>query len=64
MAVSDADLERARRVAAEIVDRMGDAFWPVFERIDDEYKHRLERAQRVAACLRAPPSERARHHPR
>jgi len=59
MAVSDADLERARRIAAEIVARMGEAFWPVFECVDGEYNRRQERSERVAACLRAPLREKS-----
>lgn len=58
MAVSDTELERARQVAAEIVASRGDAFWPVFERVNDVWNRRLDRARRIAACLASPANRR------
>ena len=41
-------LRKAAKVAAEIVSRFGDDYWPVFERIDRELEARLDRKARLA----------------
>jgi len=45
--LKDEDLERARRVAAEIVALMGEAYWPIFEAIDLECTARHQRREQL-----------------
>lgn len=52
MAVSEDDLVEARRVAALVVDQLGDRYWPIFELIDSEIQERLQRGQRVSSVLK------------
>lgn len=51
MAVSDAELEKAVRSLARLIDRYGDAYWPLFERLDAELKERNSRKDRLNAYL-------------
>mgnify|MGYP003626863840 CR=1 FL=1 len=51
MAVSNEDLQTARMIAAEIVARRGDKYWPIFDIIDREWTERQQRHQRIEACL-------------
>lgn len=57
MAVSDAELEKAIRSIARLIDRYGDAYWPLFERLEAELKERSSRKDRLNAYL--PTSESA-----
>mgnify|MGYP000644210606 CR=1 FL=1 len=51
MAVSDAELEKAIRSLARLIDRCGDAYWPLFERLEAELKERNSRKDRLDAYL-------------
>ncbi|MFN7179963.1 hypothetical protein [Hyphomonas sp.] len=51
MAVSDAELEKAVRSLARLIDRYGDAYWPLFERLEAELKERNSRKDRLNAYL-------------
>ena len=33
---SEADIERAIRTVASLIDRFGDAYWPILERLEQE----------------------------
>lgn len=57
MVGSDAELEKAIRSIARLIDRYGDAYWPLFERLEAELKERNSRKDRVTAYL--PTSESA-----
>ena len=56
MAVSDADLEQALRSMARIIDRYGDVYWPIFERLETELSERRTRSARLAAYRADAPS--------
>lgn len=45
--VSEHDLEHATEVAAELVRRFGNAYWPFFERLERELGERRERAKKL-----------------
>ena len=49
MAVSDTELENALRSMARIIERYGDVYWPIFERLEAELTARRTRAARLAA---------------
>ncbi len=51
LAVSDAELEKALRSVARLIDRYGDAYWPLFERLEAELKERNSRKDRLSAYL-------------
>lgn len=51
MAISNEDLQTARMIAAEIVAKLGEKYWPIFNIIDREWTDRLERQKRIEACL-------------
>ena len=53
--VSEDDLEYATEVAAELVRRFGDAYWPFFERLEQELAERRERAQKLARFTKERP---------
>ena len=74
MAVSDTGLENALRSMARIIERYGDVYWPIFERLEAELTARRTRAARLAAyrqsresgpALKAlpMPHSTARHNP-
>lgn len=44
-------LERATILAARIVHQFGNAYWPVFDRLDKELTERKQRAGRLARYL-------------
>ncbi|NBC20187.1 MAG: hypothetical protein GVY06_03920 [Alphaproteobacteria bacterium] len=50
--ITDDDLATARRIAAEVVQKMGDKYWPIFEMVDAEWSRRRERRERLGQCLR------------
>lgn len=49
--ISNEDLAIARRMAAEVVQKMGDKYWPIFEMVDVEWSRRRERRERLGQCL-------------
>lgn len=51
MSVTDADIQRALKTAARIIDRYGDVYWPLFERLERELAVRRSRASRLQAYL-------------
>lgn len=46
---SDNDLERALRTVASLIERYGDAYWPILEKLEEELVARRSRAARLAA---------------
>jgi len=50
--ISDADIEAGLNVAARLVERYGEKYWPVFERLEQELDERRSRAARISARLR------------
>jgi hypothetical protein len=51
MAVSNKDLLKARMIAAQVVQRLGEKYWPVFDLLDREWNERKVRSSRINACL-------------
>lgn len=51
MSIADRDLFKARKIAARVVHRLGDRYWPIFELIDQEIATRHERVQKIESCL-------------
>ncbi|WP_139068916.1 hypothetical protein [Hyphomonas sp. ND6WE1B] len=52
MAISNEDLQTARMIAAEIVAKLGDKYWPIFDIIDREWSDRQARFKRLEECLK------------
>lgn len=55
MAISEKDLENLLTSLARIIDRYGDAYWPIFERLEQELEQRQTRRSRITARLKNPP---------
>ena len=51
MPMTDRDIEQALRSAARIIDRYGDVYWPLFERLENELTDRRSKAARLRAHL-------------
>lgn len=51
---SDSDIESAIRTVASLIDRFGDAYWPILERLERELDARKSRAARLQKYLKAP----------
>ncbi|OZB13803.1 MAG: hypothetical protein B7X55_12340 [Rhodobacterales bacterium 34-62-10] len=51
MTVSDKELEKAIRSVARLIDRYGDYYWPIFERLETELRVRNDRKKRVNSYL-------------
>lgn len=51
MSVSNKDLLKARKIAAQLVRRLGEKYWPVFDLLDQEWNERKRRSSRIEACL-------------
>lgn len=52
--VTEQEIETSLSSLARLIDRYGDAYWPIFERLDQELTARKERRFRVLARLQAP----------
>ncbi|PKP79903.1 MAG: hypothetical protein CVT79_17420 [Alphaproteobacteria bacterium HGW-Alphaproteobacteria-18] len=49
--VTEEEIESSLSSVARLIDRYGDAYWPVFERLEHELYVRKERRQRLSAHL-------------
>ena len=49
---TDSDIEAAIRTIASVIDRFGDAYWPLLERLEQELQARHSRAARLHRYLR------------
>ena len=49
---SDHEIENAIRTVASLIDRFGDAYWPILERLEDELEHRRARQAKLRNYLR------------
>ena len=47
--VTEQEIESSLSSLARLIDRYGDAYWPVFERLERELNVRKERRQRLSA---------------
>lgn len=50
---TDQDIERSIRTVASLIDRFGDAYWPILERLEQELESRRSREARLRSYLRA-----------
>lgn len=48
---SDSDIEYAIQTVASLIDRFGDAYWPILELLEDELTRREVRAEKLSAYL-------------
>ena len=51
MPVSDRQLEDALKIAARVIDLYGDAYWPIFDRLERELNLRRNRRARLNSYL-------------
>ena len=51
MAVSDQELESLLDSVARIIDRYGEVYWPMFERLEAELERRASKSKRIRARL-------------
>jgi len=51
--LSFTDLTHARRIAASLVETLGDDFWPAFDCLDREIESRRGRKSRLQNALKA-----------
>lgn len=51
MPVSDHQLEDALKIAARVIDLYGDAYWPIFDRLEHELNLRRNRSARLNTYL-------------
>ena len=49
--VTEQEIESSLSSVARLIDRYGDAYWPVFERLERELSLRKDRQRRVIAHL-------------
>lgn len=50
--VTEQEIENGLSSLARLIDRYGDAYWPVFERLERELGIRKQRRKRLAVHLR------------
>jgi hypothetical protein len=48
---TDSDLETALQVVASVIQRFGNAYWPVFDRLEKELEFRRSRNSRLTSYL-------------
>ena len=53
-AITLEEIERGLRTTARIIDRYGDTYWPIFERLEGERDQLQSRKQCLAAYLDEP----------
>ncbi|MFC3052381.1 hypothetical protein [Kordiimonas pumila] len=49
--VTDKEIEEALNYVAQLISWYGDAYWPVFDRLEKELEERRSRAMRLNARL-------------
>ena len=49
---SDHEIEDAIRTVASLINRFGDAYWPILERLEIELEHRRARQAKLRNYLR------------
>ena len=50
--ITDAEIETGLMSAAHLIEEFGEAYWPVFERLERELNERRSRSKRVKMLLR------------
>lgn len=49
--ITEQDIEDGLNFVAGLIDRHGDAYWPIFERLERELEQRQSKAARLKARL-------------
>jgi len=49
--ISDGDIENGLNIVAGLIDDFGDAYWPIFDRLERELEERRSRSARLRARL-------------
>lgn len=49
--ITDQDIEDGLNFVAGLIDRHGDVYWPIFERLERELEERQSKAARLSARL-------------
>ena len=49
--ITDKDIEEGLSILAWLIDRYGDAAWPLFERLEKELESRQKRKMRIQSRL-------------
>ena len=52
MGVTNEEIEKALQTAARVVSIYGDAYWPIFERLEKELEARRDRRERINRHMR------------
>lgn len=61
MSVTEADIEKALASAARVIDRYGDVYWPLFERLERELEILRARSNKLSAYLQPNAGSTPRH---
>ena len=48
-AITDAELENGLDLLAELIDRYGEVYWPIFQRLENELSRRNEISMKLLA---------------
>ena len=58
MSVSEEDIVRGLKTLARLIDAYGDAYWPIFERLEQELERVQSRTSRISKYLEHPSQPR------
>ena len=58
MSVSEEDIVRGLKTLARLIDAYGDAYWPIFERLEKELERVQSRTSRISKYLEQPDQSR------
>lgn len=50
--ITDQEIEDGLDLVAELIDRYGDVYWPIFDRLERELEQRRSKAARLESRLR------------
>ena len=59
MSVSEEDIVRGLKTLARLIDAYGDAYWPIFERLELELEKVQSRTSRISKYLENPSQSRS-----
>lgn len=50
--ITDLELEQGLDLLAELIDRYGEVYWPIFDRLEDEILKRMNKKKKLEARLK------------
>lgn len=56
--ITDQEIEDGLELLAELIDRYGDVYWPLFDRLERELEERRSKAARLSSRLKCPDQQR------